>query len=116
MLKKVLIIDDSESIRSRLYHYISKIADAFVAGEASNTRDGYDLFCALHPDIIILDIQMPGESGIRLLEKIKQESPDTVIIMLTNYPYQAYREHCKELGADFFLDKCTEFEMINQLI
>jgi DNA-binding NarL/FixJ family response regulator len=116
MSKKILIIDDSEMIRKRLFCSLSEMADVSVAGQASNTRDGYDLFYSLNPDIIILDIQMPGGSGIKLLEKIKQESPETVVIMLTNYPYQAYRQHCEKLGADFFLDKYSEFEKISQLI
>jgi len=116
MLKKILIIDDSEMIRERLSSFITGRTDVSVAGQASNTGDGYDLFNALHPDIIILDIHMPGESGIKLLERIKQESPETVVIILTNYPYEAYRQHCQNLGADYFLDKYKDFEKIGQLI
>jgi len=113
---EILIIDDSEMIRNRLLCSLSEMADVSVTGQASNTRDGYDLFYSLNPDVVILDIQMPGESGIKLLEKIKQESPETVIMMLTNYSYQAYQQHCKMLGADYFLDKSTEYEKIRQLI
>ena len=113
--KKVLIIDDSEVIRNRLVYLFSEINGVDVVGQAGNTSEGFELYCSLNPDVIILDIRMPGESGINLLKKIKQASPHTIIAILTNYPYSAYRKRCKELGADFFFDKSTEFEKIKQL-
>jgi len=53
--------------------------------------------------------------GINVLRKIKKQSPETVVVILTNYPYAAYRKHCTELGADFFFDKSTEFEKIKSI-
>ena len=114
-VKKVLIVDDSDVIRNRLVYLFSEIKEADIVGQASNASEGFELYCSLEPDIIILDIRMPDDSGINLLKKIKQDSPDTIVVILTNYPYSAYRKHCKELGADFFFDKSTEFEKIKQL-
>lgn len=116
MAKDILIIDDSEIIRDRLAISLAEIPNVHIVGQASNTAEGYDLFMTCNPEIIILDIRMPGESGIKLLERIKRESPQTTVIILTNYPYQAYRQHCEKLGANFFLDKSTEFEKIAELI
>lgn len=114
-LKKVLIIDDSEVIRNRLIYLLSEIKGINVVGQARNVAGGYALYCSLNPDIIILDIRMPGESGISLLQKIKQNSPQTTIAILTNFPYIAYRKRCIELGADFFFDKSTEFEKVKSI-
>ena len=116
MSQKVLIIDDSEVIRSRLLLLFTEIKGVDVVGQASNAEEGYKLFCSLEPDIIILDIRMPGESGIALLEKIKMASPHTTVVILTNYPHSAYRKRCKESGADFFLDKSTEFAKVEQIL
>lgn len=114
--RKIIIIDDSEVIRKRLFYILSELDEIKIIGEAANGSDGYELFTSLEPDIVILDIRMPGESGVTVLEKIKQKSPDTVVVMLTNYPYAAYRKRCRELGADYFLDKSTEFHKIKSVI
>lgn len=87
-----------------------------IVGQAANAHEGYALFCALKPDAIVLDVRMPGESGIKLLEKVKRESPDTVVVMLTSYPASSYRTHCEMLGADGFLDKATDFEKLVEVL
>ncbi len=115
-IKNILIVDDSEVIRNRLYYMLSEIDDIGVVGQASNTTEGYELYHTLKPDIIILDIRMPDESGIKLLKKIKQVDTKIIIAILTNYPYSAYRKRCKELGADYFFDKSTEFSKIKDVI
>ena len=114
--KNILIIDDSEVIRNRLYYILSEANNINVIEQASNTSEGYELYRTLKPDIIILDIRMPDESGIKLLKKIKQEDRNIIVAILTNYPYSAYRKRCMELGADYFLDKSTEFSKIKDII
>ena len=114
--ENILIIDDSEVIRNRLYYILSEIDNINVIEQASNTTEGYEIYQKLKPDIIILDIRLPDESGIKLLKKIKQEDPASTIAILTNYPYAAYQKRCMELGADYFFDKSTEFSKIKDII
>jgi DNA-binding NarL/FixJ family response regulator len=64
----------------------------------------------LHPDAVILDIQMPKENGISVLKKIKKDRPATIVIIFTSYPFEQYRKRCVDLGADFFFDKSMEPE------
>ena len=59
----------------------------------------------LVPDVVILDIRMPGDSGIEVLEKMKKNVDPPVVIMFTNYPFPQYREKCRQAGAEFFFDK-----------
>lgn len=54
--------------------------------------------------------------GIDLLEEIKKKNPNTIVIMLTNYPYLQYKKKCAALGADFFLDKPTEFAKLIKIL
>jgi len=70
----------------------------------------------LQPDVVILDVRMPGGSGIDVLQTIKQDRTGPMVIILTNYPYPGYRQKCLEAGADFFLDKSTEFDQIPTLL
>jgi DNA-binding NarL/FixJ family response regulator len=84
-------------------------------GQAENVADAINGILELRPDVVILDIWMPGGSGIDVLQTIKQDEPAPVVIVLTNYPYPAYRQKCLQAGADFFLDKSTEFDQIAEL-
>ena len=67
---------------------------------------------ALKPDAVILDIRLPGRSGIQVLKEIKAAHPETVVIMLTNYDFDQYRRQCLQLGADYFFNKTLEFEKV----
>ena len=113
---KILIADDSELIRDSLANLISGIPAITIIGQAENTREAETYINRAAPEIVILDIRMPGGNGMGLLKKIKTQSPHTVVIMFTDYPYQLYRERSMELGADYFFEKSTEFEkLINTL-
>lgn len=102
---KVLIADDSGLLRQRLIAVLSEIEYVEIAGEASDGLGAINLVQKLNPDVVILDIRMPGMNGIEVLQKIKRDNPSTVVIVFTSYPYPQYREKCMVLGADFFLDK-----------
>jgi DNA-binding NarL/FixJ family response regulator len=58
---------------------------------------------------------MPDGSGIDVLQNIKQGEAAPIVIILTNYPFPGYRQKCMQAGADFFLDKSTEFDQIPKL-
>ena len=65
---------------------------------------------------LILDIRLPGKSGIDVLKDIRAKKLPSRVIMMTNYPYPQYRKKCEELGADYFFDKVTEIEEIPKVI
>lgn len=68
------------------------------------------------PDIVLLDINMPGKSGIELLRYIRERAYTTEVVMLTNHAEDIYRQECKELGARYFLDKSSEFGRVPEII
>jgi len=68
------------------------------------------------PDILLLDIHMPGKNGIELLNDIRHSYPNIIIIMLTNMVSAFYQDQCKEMGANHFVDKSKEFEKIPEII
>jgi DNA-binding NarL/FixJ family response regulator len=61
---------------------------------------------------VILDLQMPGGSGLDVLRAVRPGHPSLQVVICTNYPYPKYRDECMTAGANFFLDKSTEFEKI----
>jgi len=109
---KVLIVDDSKVVRERLITMFSELKGVEVIGQAEDSAEAVEAIQKSKPEAVILDIRMPGGSGIDVLKRIKKEKPNLLVIMLTNYPYPQYRKKCMDAGADFFFDKSTEFEKV----
>ncbi len=105
---KVLIADDSATVRDRLKEALSEVGGIEIAGEAATADDAVRMAENISPGVIILDIRMPGGSGIEALRRIKNRSPETVVIMFTNFPGEQYRKACLLAGADFFYDKSMD--------
>jgi DNA-binding NarL/FixJ family response regulator len=113
---KVLIVDDSKIVCKGLQQMLINIADVEIVGQANNAQDAIQSISESKPDVVILDIRMPGKSGIEVLKDIRDKKLPIRVIMLTNYPYPQYRKKCEELGADYFFDKVTEIEEIPTVI
>ena len=108
----VLIVDDSQIIQDSLANMLSLIDGINTIARAEDVDNAISATRELKPDVLILDIRIHGGSGIDVLKVVKKERPSPKVIMLTNYPYSQYRKKCFDEGADFFLDKSTEFAQI----
>lgn len=113
---KVLIVDDSKIVCTGLQQMLINIACVEIVGQANNAQDAIQSILEANPDVVILDIRLPGKSGIEVLKNIRDKKLPIRVIMLTNYPYPQYRKKCEELGADYFFDKVTEIEEIPKVI
>ncbi len=113
---KVFIADDSDFIRERLPEMLSQLSGVEVIGQAEDGIEAVKSILTLSPDVVILDIRMPGKGGIEVLKEVKKHKPSTVIIILTNYPYPQYKKKCLEAGADFFLDKSVDFDQLPDIL
>ena len=98
---KVLLADDSILVRERLAAQVARIEGVEVVAQTGDVPTTLETIQKLAPDVVILDIRMPGGSGIQILETVKTERPALTAIMLTAYPLPQYRERCLESGADF---------------
>jgi DNA-binding NarL/FixJ family response regulator len=112
----LFIADDSLVIRARLVTLLADLVGVELVGQAGNGAEVISAIQRLKPDVVILDIHMPGNSGFEVLQNIKQGQAAPMVIILTNYPYSVYRQKCLQAGADFFLDKSTEFDQIPELL
>ena len=113
---RVLIVDDSKIVCKGLQQMLINIADVEIVGQAHNAPDAIILISETKPDVVTLDIRLPGLSGIDVLKDIRDKELPIRVIMVTNYPYPQYREKCKKLGADYFFDKVAEIEEIPNVI
>ena len=112
----IFIADDSLVIRERLVTMLEELSSVEIVGQAGTVAETSSAIRELQPDVVILDLRMPGGSGIDVLYKIKQDGVETVVIILTNYTFAGYRQKCMDAGANFFLDKSIEFDQIPKLI
>ena len=116
LMPTVYIVDDSEVMRARIAESVADIAGVEIVGQSGGPFEALDRIGKLQPDIVILDIRLPGRSGIDVLKDIKKESPTPIVIMVTNYPYRQYRQGSMAAGADYFFSKTNEFEMIRETL
>jgi DNA-binding NarL/FixJ family response regulator len=113
---KVFVVDDSHLVRERIIEMISELQGVEISGQAERAKEAVASIQKLKPDVVVLDIRLPGGNGIEVLKEIKKDKSAPIIIILTNYPYPQYKKKCKEAGADFFFDKSTEFHKIIQVL
>lgn len=113
---KVLIADDSIPVRERLVGIVSEIKDVIVVGQAENTIETLVMTKELNPDLIVLDIRMPGGTGMDIIDDIKKFNPKITIVILTNYHFPEYKQKCLDKGADYFFSKSGEYEKVIEVI
>lgn len=102
---RILAVDDHPVVRQGIAWLIALQSDMTLAGEASNGREAIQQFRALHPDITLMDLQMPEMNGLDALITIRNESPDAKIIMLTMYKGDAQIHRALKAGAQGYLLK-----------
>src|SRR5437870_4061149 len=98
MTMKILVVDDSARLRRQLIGLLSKLNGIELIGQARCAQDAFNAIHELNPDVLTLDIQMTGGSGLDVLRKIKQENDAPCVIMLTNHSSPPYRKTCMEVG------------------
>lgn len=113
---KLLLVEDSPEICERLRSMIDGIPGIELLGDADNEADAVRDICAMQPDLVILDLTLVSGNGMEVLRQIKLQAFSGRVIVLTNYAYPQYRKKCMALGADYFLDKSREIEILSELL
>ena len=102
---RILIADDHPIVRQGLATVLDQEADLKVVGQASNGVEAISEATRLHPDVILMDLQMPEMDGVEAIQQIKQEDPDVGIIILTTYDTDENIFRGVEAGARAYLLK-----------
>ena len=108
----LLIVDDNVNFISRMIGLLENVVADKEICVANNFDEAISFFEDTDPDIILLDINMPGKNGMDLLKYINQKKMHAQVIMLTNHAEDYYRQQCFELGAKLFLDKSNDFALV----
>lgn len=102
---RILLADDHVILRQGTRQLLEHESDMDVVGEASDGAEAVELVSKLKPDIVIIDVAMPGMNGIEATKKIKENLPGTKILVLTGYDYDEYIFSLLEIGAAGYLLK-----------
>jgi len=102
---RILLVDDHAILRQGTRQLIEHESDMMVVGEAANGEEAINLAASLKPDLILLDVAMPGMSGIEVTRRIKEILPDTPVLVLTGYDYDEYIFSLLDIGAAGYLLK-----------
>ena len=112
----LLIADDSTVVRERLAQMLTGVAGIEIVGQAWVVSEALESIRALRPEVVILDIEMRGGSGIDVLREVKRTYPSIVAIMFTNHVDPQYKRRCAALGADYFLCKSTDAGLLIEIV
>jgi DNA-binding NarL/FixJ family response regulator len=104
---KILVVDDHPLLREGLAAAIAGEVDMSVVAEASNGREAIDAFRRHRPDITLLDVEMPGMSGVDAMIAIRRAFPDARFVVLTNYEGDIRALRALKAGASAYLLKTT---------
>jgi DNA-binding NarL/FixJ family response regulator len=102
---RILVVDDHPVVRAGIQSLVSGHADLTVVAQAANGREAIQQFRAHHPDVTLMDIQMPEMNGLDALIAIRNESPEARIIILTTYAGDAQVMRAIKAGAQGYLLK-----------
>lgn len=113
---KLFIADGSALGSAKLITLLSDVDNLEITGFTQDSFVALESIRKNTPEVLILDIEMRGGSGLNLLRQLREEFPSLKIIVTSNSSTEQYRNKCKQYGADFFFDKSTEIRSVPDAI
>ena len=105
MMIRVLIADDHAVVRRGLKQILEETSDIVVSGEATNSREVLEQVSAKNWDVLVLDITMPGRSGLDILKEVKQLAPKLPVLVLSMHAEEQFASRVLKAGAAGYLPK-----------
>src|ERR1035438_9863693 len=104
---KIILVDDHHLVRDGIKSLLSSTSDLEIVGEASDGIELFEILSSVKPDIIIMDISLPGKSGIDLTRSICKDYPDIKVLILSMYNNEDFIFNSIKAGARGYLPKNT---------
>jgi DNA-binding NarL/FixJ family response regulator len=102
---RTLIVEDNADFRKMVKESLYSRFPTMKIEEEPNGSELFTKMDAFHPDIVFMDIRLPGENGLDLTKKIKMIYPDVTVVILTTYDFPEYRQAARQCKADHFVSK-----------
>ncbi len=108
----VFVVEDAAEVRKRLIEMVRGVSGINVVGQADTVVQGMTDVLESNVDVLLLDLQPTGGSGLEVLARLKRMRPEMHVIVLTNIAGPQYRQASISAGAEFCLDKSQEFGLV----
>jgi DNA-binding NarL/FixJ family response regulator len=102
---RVLLVDDSDAFRQSAGRYLSRQPSCELVGVAASGDEALERVAALQPDLVLLDIAMPGLNGLEVARRLKRRAPAPHVVIVTIQDDANYRMAAREAGSDGFITK-----------
>lgn len=112
----IVIVDDHAMLREGLAHLLACQPDLQVTGSCGDGRESVALVGRLRPDVVIMDISMPGLNGIEVTRQVREQTPSTAIVILSMHASAAHVFQALEAGAKAYLEKESAFDAILEAV
>jgi len=109
---RVLICDDHPIVRQGVRSVLANHPDIQVVGEAENATTLFATIDSLKPDVVLVDIRMPGQNGIEITQRLKRDTPEIKVIVLSTYDDDEYLFGALRAGAEGYLLKSASQEVL----
>lgn len=113
---RVVIADDHQMFRDGLRGVLEDEPFIELVGEAADTREALDVVRRSRPDVLLLDVSMPGRDGLEIVQEAKERVPELRVLMLTARPEDHYAIRCLKNGADGYLTKTNAIDHLLEAI
>ena len=114
---KVLLVEDNRIYRETFKDNLRQHFPVVSVSEAGNADEALLKIKGTQPDLIFMDIRLPGMNGLQLTQRIKKDFPKIPVVILTGYDLPEYRQAAVEYGADgFFVKESLQWEEIEALV
>ena len=115
-MKRILIVEDNAFFLQFLRETLRSRFPSMEISEARNGEEAMQKIKTLQPEVIFMDVRLPGENGLELTKKIKARYPDIIVVIVTNYDLPEYRKAAYESKANHFISKDSFLQIINSIL
>ena len=113
---RVLLVDDHDLVRVGIKSLLDTAAGIEVVGEAASGEDALKLIKELQPNVVLMDVKMPGIGGLEATKRIARQYPDTKVLVVTVYADEPYPSRVLQAGAMGYITKGTSLDEMVQAI
>ena len=109
---RILVVDDDAAFRQRVKAFFAREADMEVVAEASDGEEAITKAQELKPDVVLMDVRMPGLNGVSATRKLREEMPEVKVIMLSVFDLPEYKDAAMVSGASGYVVKKSMIEAL----
>jgi DNA-binding NarL/FixJ family response regulator len=113
---RIFLCDDVPELRALLRYGLEEDPELKVVGEAGSARIGIDAVAELQPDVVLLDLSMPGMDGLEAIPRLREAAPSSSIVVFSGFAAERMREPALELGADRYLEKGEPLDRVRATV